>query len=455
MPYNVPCSTNSSPIKAYYNPYRYAGSPKMIYKFPKRYYPPVIFIDNKNGYVPINNKLGVRAGESLSWSNAKYCMGFTFYANDEEIGAGIVVGGEIYSIASYRLEDFFNRDFGTDVERAEASIVEAIQLDYEHIYLAAILMYNGEVVFASKMVNARGLSIATRTKIKSTYIDKDTINREKSYFNSYGESTIDEIYVGWDDMIVTYEKYKGARGFGDLSISVIGERGDNIMIDVYRKIIDDINSQTTMFINIDGCIDIESAQYDEKVFILFLTTSGVRVVVFDGFEYSTHENAIEFEEKSCQNVFDNVYEGRIFVVPPKDIADQNIYSKIFSPAGVFYRYSRFQGFVIVLPYGNLTMKGYRIKHLGDDGRNTLDVLAAMNGDSEDIVYITHTSSRRTEQECDKMTYILDGDAIMMNTPRYDYFLASYYGTRAYVSLLGEGSKAVRSMSLYMPYLQQE
>ncbi len=420
---------------------------KIIWKFP-RVKPPVLFIDNQLGYIGIESATSGRRGESLSWSNTKYCMGFTFFSNDENIGVGIVQNGELFSIATARIEDFFEIAF--DGETSESSIICAVQIDYDTIFIAAATMYNGKVTYGGKTLSARGLAVATRTRIQFPDADEAVLSTFTEYFNELGESSKITDSPKPGDMIVTYETYNEAHGFSDVSTQtgICEARDPDAMTILNKRALRDIRTLTSTTFPEDNVVTISSAVHNDEIFMIVLLKNAINISIFNG-TWSIGAEIKEFKNPSCQTIFDNMYEGRIFISPPDDMSNNKNYDKIYAPPGVFFRYNTFSSIIVSVPY-NDTSYTYRI--LTKEGSSMLDW--SLVEDSEDENKLVPSDGIKNSLTCDEMIYSVAGDNIMMNFPGVysENIVAAYLKTTASKELLGDGSIAIKSMSLYIPYI---
>ena len=109
---------------------------------------------------------------SLSFSNIKEAMGINFYCTNESIGAAIFKNRVMYSITDSTLQEFFTVDISPD---AETSLVAAIQIDSDRIYVAAVANVapsEDKLVFASKVISYEGLAMSIPTTLMHTSANK-------------------------------------------------------------------------------------------------------------------------------------------------------------------------------------------------------------------------------------------------------------------------------------------
>jgi hypothetical protein len=420
---------------------------KIIWKF-KRLEPPVIFFDNNPGYTCIESLPYGRKGDSLAWGNAKYCMGYTFFAHAESIGVGVVINGEIFTIASQRIEDFFGIS-SDDEGGASASIICAIQIDYDRIYVGAVTVYNGSTTYAGKIASARGLAVGARTKIKFSAESPKISGLYEKYFNEDGSSSENMTPVGPGDMIVTYEKYVESHGFSDVSskTGITGLKSKSALKDIYKRVASDINSLSGSSLATSGVFSMISMVYEDKIIIVQLLTDSVYESIYSG-SWSPPKK-YKLDKPTCQGDFNNVYEGRLFIVPPTDMSENNNYDRIFAPPGVFFRYNTFSALVIV----SSSDKSSRTYQINTEKGKGLDWDKSIDSETNAI---KSTGGESSSFGCDTSGVSFAGNEMMMNFPDVylENILAVYKKTKATKETLGDAATVVRSMSLYIPYMSR-
>jgi len=424
---------------------------KIVWKFPKLE-PPAIFIDNNPGFVPVDHVATARSSESLSFGNMKYCAGFTFYATDESIGIGIIINGSLFSIVDSTIEDFFNISIDDEDEVTETTILCALQLDFDLVYVAACARYNGGTFFASKTVNTRGLAVSTRTLIEFSSIGDRTKQNYLDAFNEDGtkKSDIDGVTEGTSsgDMMASYEEYNEAHGFSDvrqLSDAVSDQEGSRK--ELFSVVSSDLNSLTDGQISFSEVVDIISAETENSIFLIGMSESNIKVIK----RTDVWEN---YDEESIYGITctgtDNIYEGYMFLVPNYDLYSESSYKRIYSPPGVFYRYSGFSKIVILGGDDNHTFSAIIDNNKTDD----VDIRVCYDEEKKAIASCGECGSGL---DCVKMRYILCGNGIVMNYMVNDEsdIIARYQMTGVSIDELGGTTKGVRSMSLYIPYTTQD
>lgn len=405
---------------------------------------PVIFIDNQPGYVPIETASLGRKSDGISWGNTKHCMGFTFFAQDEAIGAGIVKDGEIFAITSLRVEDFFNISFEGD--ETETSLIAVVQIDYDRILVCATSMYNGSAAYASAIVSARGLAVSLATKIEFLPLDiyGDTYS---SYFDENGNASVDTTDPQPYDMIATYETYNGSTGFGFItSVRNAASKGGNATSELIDLVQRDIANLTSGFIPMQDAISIESAVHKEQVLIIAVSASGVSVNSYSGGSFSQSHKT--FKTQSCLTNVDNVYQSRIVVVPPEKWAAPRYFSKIYAPPGVFARYNTFREIIISMPAGSI-MNSYIIRP-AENSSDIVDWSPCLEPGSGTLRSLEEND---LGYSCDTMAFSLAGRRVFMNAGKAlpDSIMATVDRIVATREAMGSASKAIRSMSIYIPY----
>ncbi len=412
---------------------------------------PAIFIDNQPGFVPVETISLGRRSDGVSWANTKYCMGYTVFAHDGGIGVGIIKEGDLYAIVMSRIEDFFRLSFNEEDE-TETSIVSVVQIDYDKFIVAAIAMYNGKAAYASATVSARGLAVALTTKIEFPIISIEEASNYEAYFSENGESTEQTTPPLSGDMIATYETYNETSGFSHVSSQRnITGRSNSAMSTIIALVQTDIKAMTLGFSEMDGATSIISTVHRENIFIVAITPTGVKVNIFEDGSFTNEEK--EFKTPSCLSSFDNVYQENIFIKAPKKWAMSRYYSKIYAPPGVFFRYNTFSGIVISIPGDNL-MKSYLIRPPRDGEDEKLDWSPCLDSETGKLIA---SDSALTNMSCAEMAYTLGGNGVFMNSGEAleDYIMAKIDNTKASREIMGgAASKAIRSISTYIPYATQ-
>ncbi len=410
---------------------------------------PVIFIDNQPGYVPVESLTKGRMSEGVSWGNTKYCMGYTFFATDSEIGVGIVKEGNIYAITTSRVEDFFRISF--EGGESETSLVCVIQVDYDKILVCAVTMFNNELAYASSVISARGLAVALTTKIDFPGISDSEKEKYSNYFNEDGSSNIDTTPPNSGDMIVTYETYNESSSFGHISsITGVTERSSDAMIKVMSCVQDDIYGISSSFSKLDNAISMESSVHKDDIFIIMTSVKSVKVNKFNGISFEGESR--DFETETCLSVFDNVHQSNIIVKTPEKWALSKNHNKIYSPSGVFFRYNTFSGIVVFFPEDKI-MKSYFIGPPREEEDEIVDWSSCVDNDDK----LISSNSVTTNMACSDMSYTLGGHGVFMNSGEAiaEEIMAKIDGTKIRrEDMNGTVSKAIKSMSTYIPYMTQ-
>jgi len=412
---------------------------KIIWKLPQKK-PPAVFVDNENGYTAIDKNSTGRQNTDIEFGNMKYCMGYTFYASQEEIGVGIFIDGHLYVATSQTIEDFFERTF-EDTTQIKVSIVEVLQISYDTIFVSAICYVNEKVLYASKTISAMGIAIAIGTRVKSSFANPEELRKHSQYFNEETGEAINGTVTSspsLGEMIVTYETYNGSHGFSSVSNrSNIGTYSSDVMIRVYQALISDINTLTESSISISAhsAISITTHQY---LYLLFLSIDNIKIYVFDNNKSFQEVYNGSFKTKSCQNIFDNPYEGKLFYIPPSNVSKKSNFATIQSPIGVIYRYQGAGSIAVVSHIDNISAC-YDIK-VTDTGLDLSYI------EQDDGLVPTRKGE---ETECDRIAYSFSVPHLSINSS--DEVFANYSDTKGDKSTLGADIHTVKSMSLFIPY----
>ncbi len=406
---------------------------------------PVLFIDNLPGIMAIDGIPSGRKNESISWKNTKSCMGFTFYSNEDSIGVGIVREGSLVTIARSDLRDFFSISF--DDDESESSLVCTIQLDYDKIYVGAIILYNGKITYAGATVSAMGLAIAVQIKINSSLEKEADTDKYNDIFNENGESSQPTDSPNYTDTTVAYETYNGSHGFSFVS-SIIGvaEESENVMVKVMDVVQNDLEGLISGFEKKEGIFSIESSVHDQYVYIFMLSKDKIVINTYDGESRTIDEKNLE--SNACSDNISNVYSGFIFNKPSVKWVDPPVLARIFSPQGVFFRPNTFGAIVLYVPGEDKTVEAYvALPPLLDDG-----IIDWSTCEKEESLFPIVTNN---DVDCDYSQYSLEGFGIIMNPVDSTDILAGWDGTIAYRDYFTEASHGIRSMSAYIPYINKE
>jgi hypothetical protein len=211
----------------------------------------------------------------------------------------------------------------------------------------------------------------------------------------------------------------------------------------------DISAITGSEVSHTDCLDIITFELESHIYMATLAHDSIKIGIkgSSGFSLSTKM----FAKESCLTASDNIYEGRMFIVPPSDESDDSGTSKIYAPGGVVHRYSKFYSLVISLPSDDGFMS-YEIMGPSESS-NGLDYSRITDGDGN----IVPSDFIPSDMSCSEMRYCIGGNKMAMNLQNKDYanILAAYKKTMASKAVMGQGSKAIRSMSLYVPYQNQD
>ena len=413
-----------------------------FYKSLRGFAPPVLFIDNMEGYVAIDLSTAERKRDDISYGNAKYCMGFSVYSNDESIGIGIMKDSEIYSLIDVSLSDFFNVSF--EGGYAESSIICAIQVDYNIMYIGASMMYNDKAIYAGKTISAQSLSISLRSRILFSSITNEDIDEYNTYFDENGSSSHQTDVPGPGNTVVTFETYSGSTGFSDVSRMLnVSEKTDSSALILLNLALTDLESVAPGFTKLQDTISIDSAESNGHIYIISTSINSIQVASSSG-DIFVPENKT-FKTASCINKFDNVYQGKIFIKPKKDWANRKNLSRIFSPFGVFFRYNSVDCATIFLP-GDVGKMNFFSIFINDSGTINWDRCIDSEGK------IIPTGSIQNVGACDDVVYTLAGNDIYMNT-EHGGSIASVGETKFFAdaNYSSSGVTGIKSMSLYIPY----
>ena len=407
---------------------------------------PMLFVDNNPGYVPVETiSLGRRA-DGLYWGNIKYCMGYAVFSTNERIGVGIVKDGEIIAIVSQRLEDFFRVSF--DPDQSTTSILAAIQIDYDRIFIGATAMFNGKAMYASATVSARGLALWLRTKAEAVMISGLIRSTHAGMFDAEtGESDEETTPPVWGNMIVTYEGYDESEGFSYVSSERnITAIANDAAVALFDRVQDDISTLTSgSYTSRAGVFTMESFVHKEFLYILSTDGASIFINTYSGLAFT--ETAKELNTPSCQTEFTNVYYGRITVKGPHKWYEPRNYSLIYSPPAVIFRYNTFSGVVVSLPTGD-RIYSYLLRPPVDDS-GVLDFTACPPGQK----LMASDSMAFPGRTCNSLAYSIGGDHVDMNSSpaTKEYLMAKIDNTKATKSMMGENSLAIKSMTQYIPY----
>ncbi len=410
---------------------------------------PVIFMDNQPGYVPVESLALGRKSESVSWGNTKFCMGYTFFATDSEIGVGIVKEGNIYAITTSSIEDFFRISF--EGNETETSLICAIQTGYDEVLVCAVAMFNNEVAYASATISARGLAVAITTKIKFPGISDTEQEKYDEYFNEDGSSNIETTPPDSGDMIATYETYNESSSFGHISsITGVTTRANDAMSKILSHVQDDILGIASSFSKLDEAISIESSVHKDDIFITMSSVTSIKINKFDGVSFEEEQK--DFKTETCLSAFDNVHQANIVIKTPEKWSLPKSHNKIYSPSGVFFRYNTFSGIVVFFPEDKI-IKSYFIGPPREDEDEIVDWSKCVDDDDK----LVSSDSVTTNMLCKDMSYTLGGHKVFMNSGEaiIEDIMAKIDGTKIRREDMGGSvSKAIKSMSTYIPYTTQ-
>lgn len=418
-------------------------------------YIPIVANDGDNGMLMASSEgLVRRVSESISWANTKLCMGFTFFANDEHIGVGIVKNDLLFSIVSVRVDDFF-RISGEDFSSMETSIISAIQIEYDLMMVSAVGYYNDMVIYASYTISASSLTISCPTRVYSMIETLTTQNRYESMYDVDGNSNGIASSYGAGDMITTFESYDKSTGFSYVSSSRhVADRQGNVLIDIYDLIIDDIKSIHDSFDKLEYTSSIESFQCYDKIYIMSFSKSQVRISLFDGSTIFTY-GSFSFTKPGCSGaLLDNMYFGSIANIPVDDWLKEKNYYKIFSPPGVFYRAKTFKAIAFW-------------KYRKEDGKIYIDTYYILPDEDEDgaldfsIIVDEDTGKLKPVEsidlelgpDCEGSSYSVYSRDIMMNSILDENVAARFKKTKITYDSIGLSGE-IRCMSMYIPYLDK-
>ncbi len=410
--------------------------------------PPIIFIDNLGGYIPVDSIPKERQDSYTSWGNTKLCAGFTFYANSEFIGVGIVVNDRIATIASLTLVDFFG--ISLVGEEKEASLLCVVQTGYDTVYMGAAIKYGSKVAYAGYSVNLCGLAVASPMKIESSYATPTNLSRHADIFNADGSSANNSIMDGPGDMVVTYETYNGHHGLSlvsrdafaiDLDTASLIDPLTDLMSIAERDLLAIMNNGTFV---IEDTFSIASSVDREDIYIIFVSARKISTVTYNGDVYSLSQK--EIGDEVCSSSRDNMYQGCIFIKPPIAISRPKDLSGIYAPAGIFLRHNTFDLVLVTLQLDDGIMASY-VADTTEDGiewRRQSDENIIEAEEKIDIGY-----------DCTAQSFGYAGLGIYMNagTVLDSDIMAYWEGTvasREYFSSNGS-SDGIRSMSPYIPY----
>jgi hypothetical protein len=183
----------------------------------------------------------------------------------------------------------------------------------------------------------------------------------------------------------------------------------------------------------------------DTLYLFGMSDSKIYYSEYSGSSFGAEES-ITVDKTNCEASTDNLYEGRIFPVPPEDLKNQENYRKIFAPAGVFYRYNAVYSVVFIMS-GDKETYAYEVR-TSDDGDIDFSTIQDENGKA------VPTSIEKNEIKCGESRYCFDAARIMMNVDKTEdsSILATYKRTKATKPCMGDDSKGIRSMSLFTPYM---
>jgi len=299
--------------------------------------PSTIVVDNNDGFMLYRQLPDGYKNTSLSYSNIKECMGINFYCSNESIGACIFRNGILYSITDSTLIDFFTIDLPDTVE---TSLVSAMQIDEDTIYVAAVANVNpasDDLVFASKTISYKGLTLSATTTIQHVSTTEVEISNHETLFNPDGSfnTSVPEIEY------VTYEDYNGSHGFGDVSVVELGSVTTTVSI--MNQIITDVS----------GFNDDFSSLPQDELYALdtFMSYDHLHAVGFSKDDLYLIEDmktspsgaagtslTYPFKKQNQQTEFMNVYFQPLNYTVEKGLYQASKYDSLYAPAGVFKKY---------------------------------------------------------------------------------------------------------------------
>ncbi len=394
----------------------------LIWKWEEVSYP-IIAVDNKGGALISDGPVQVRIQDESYISNVKYCLGFSIWGSRDYISIGVVYGGSLFSLSSETIEDFFSISVSGEA-KFSPSIISALQVGYDTIYIGAAMVYNESVMYVGKIVNVRGLAINSRLSVIG-YGSADNDIRESP--KDTGENS--------GDMEVSYSGYNESSGFGSVSNHSNIEK--NNLSKISEKTVNDLAGLIPGFVKLDGCVWVESFQDHDNIYYVQVSQADISVDVFSNLS-KTGGLKSSLTSDICINDVSNVYQSRIVILPKKKF-DKNDFSMIYTPTAIFTRFTSVSGAAIVLPT--------------NDGFDSIKIEVT---EEDPYFEIKEPIGKDVDGGCGQLNFIFDSNAIIMNEKEHyeDEILVRYAGSTINVPTSITGSIA-RSVSLFIPYSRSE
>lgn len=298
--------------------------------------PPTVFVDNNYGYILFSPITSGYKNISLKYSSIKYCAGLNIYCSNESLGVCLFKNETMISVTDASFSEFFGIDLPEDVS---VSVLMAIRIG-GHIVISAIANVNpntNKVLMMTKNVEIDGAILACPTVI---YPEKTLQEEIDVYSSLYGD---DFSYSGQDNDevdFVTYEKYFGSTGFGDIGFSQFefgNDRSESVP-SMYEEIIDHLCSfdEKMCFFKDKGIYAISESMYRGKP--MYVGVSKEKVFLLR----EGHTLEYEFDGKMASISLDNVINSPVLFQRKYNKGLPSSYATKYYPIGIIREYESFE-----------------------------------------------------------------------------------------------------------------